>query len=142
MEDNSSRSDADNCFVCGTKNPIGLKIVFQYNDGQCVGEFTPQANHVGFDGVVHGGIIFSALDDVMANWLYLQGGRGFTAKCEIRYREPLPVGVTVRLTCELQQRKRQLLQLHSKAVRVDNDTVVAEADGRFMIAEEGNIAQS
>ena len=30
--------------------------------------------------------------DLMANWLFLQKGRGFTAKCEIRFRDPLPVG--------------------------------------------------
>ena len=141
MADIQARSDADHCFVCGTQNPIGLKIAFEYIDDKCIGEFTPGEHHVGFDGVTHGGIIFSALDDVMANWLYLQGGRGFTAKCEIRYRDPLPVGTTVKLECELVQKRRKLLQLHAKAVRTDTDVVVAESEGSFMIAEFGSIAQ-
>ena len=140
MSDIEARNDADNCFVCGSKNPIGLNIDFKFVDDQCVGEFTPGENHVGFDGVTHGGIIFSVLDDLMANWLFLQGGRGYTAKCEIRYREPLPVGTTVRLECDLVQKKRKLLQLRAKAIRTDTDAVVAETEGSFMISEFGAIA--
>lgn len=134
------RSDANNCFVCGPKNPIGLNIEFVFKDGQCSGEFTPGENHVGFDGVTHGGIIFSVLDDLMANWLYLQGGRGFTAKSEIRYREPLPVGVKVSLSCELTLKKRKLIQLHSRAIRCDTNNIVAESEGTFMISDHGAIA--
>ncbi|MGR8949168.1 MAG: PaaI family thioesterase [Gammaproteobacteria bacterium] len=139
MSETEPRTDANNCFVCGPQNPIGLNIKFEYKNGECHGQFTPQANHVGFDGVTHGGIIFSVLDDLMANWLYLQGGRGFTAKSEIRYREPLPVGKTVKLVCELKLKKRKLLQLHSRAVRADTHSIVAESEGTFMISELGAI---
>lgn len=142
MADIEARNDADNCFVCGSKNPIGLNIDFQFVDEKCLGEFTPGENHVGFDGVTHGGIIFSVLDDLMANWLYLQGGRGYTAKCEIRYREPLPVGTKVKLSCELVQKKRKLLQLRAKAVRADTGKTVAETEGSFMVSDHGAIAVS
>lgn len=134
-----ARGDADNCFVCGPNNPIGLKIPFVFEHGVCRGEFVPNANHVGFDGVTHGGIIFSALDDVMANWLFLQQARGFTAKCEIRYREPMPVGHKITLECRLKRRKGRLVQLESKALR-DNDTVIAEAEASFMIDDSGELS--
>ncbi|MDA0824071.1 MAG: PaaI family thioesterase [Proteobacteria bacterium] len=138
MSDNRARSDADHCFVCGTQNPIGLGIVFFMDAGVCRGEFCPSENHVGFDGITHGGIIFSVLDDLMANWLFLQKGRGFTAKCEIRYREPLLVGTKISVECQLRRRKGRLLQLVSKALREDG-LVVAEADASFMITEIGEI---
>ena len=140
MTDPEPRTDANNCFVCGSQNPIGLNIDFQFKDGRCVGEFVPEENHVGFDGVTHGGIIFSVLDDLMANWLYLQGGRGFTAKSEIRYREPLPIGTRIRLSCELKLKKRKLVQLQSTAIRCDTNKIVAESEGTFMISEQGAIA--
>lgn len=136
--DNTKRTDADNCFVCGTKNPIGLKIPFHFADGVCRGEFASNENHVGFDGITHGGIIFSVLDDLMANWLFLQQGRGFTAKCEIRYRDPLPVGEKISLECHLKKRKGRLLQLSASAKRED-DRLVAEADASFMIDDFGAI---
>lgn len=137
----AKRSDADHCFVCGTQNPIGLKIPFVFDNGVCRGEFTPTENHVGFDGVTHGGIIFSVLDDVMANWLFLQRGRGYTAKCEIRYRDPLPVGERIAVECRLTKRKGRLLQLASTAQRGDGK-LVAEAQASFMIDDFGMIPDS
>ena len=55
------------CFACGVDNPIGLRIRFRMKGGRCLGEFTPGANQVGYANTVHGGIIYAALDDVMAN---------------------------------------------------------------------------
>ncbi len=85
------------CFACGPDNPIGLRIKFELNDGICSGEFTAGENHVGYENTVHGGIIFSALDDVMANVLYLQNIKAHTARCEIRYRKALQVGQAIKL---------------------------------------------
>lgn len=135
---NGARTDADHCFVCGPKNPIGLRIPFVLDDGVCRGEFVPNVDHAGFDGVTHGGIIFSVLDDLMANWLYLQNGRGFTAKCDIRFRDPLPVGEKIAVECHLKRRKGRLLQLESKALGSDG-RVIAEAEASFMIDDSGDL---
>ena len=41
--------NANNCFVCGPDNPIGLKIKFTIDDDEvCRGRFTPKENHVGY----------------------------------------------------------------------------------------------
>ena len=40
-------------------------------------------------------IVFGLLDDVMANWLWLQGLQCFTARADIRYRSELAVGTLV-----------------------------------------------
>ncbi|MGH8595531.1 MAG: PaaI family thioesterase, partial [Gammaproteobacteria bacterium] len=100
-----ARNDADHCFVCGPRNPQGLQVAFSLHDGICRGRFTPAQHHAGFDQITHGGIIFSVLDDAMANWLFLQGARAFTAKCEIRYRRPLPVEIAMDVECRLKLRK-------------------------------------
>lgn len=76
---------ANSCFVCGPDNPIGLHLHFRLDDdGRRVADFSPTKDHVGYPGVVHGGIIYSALDDSMANWLYLRGARAYTAKSSVR----------------------------------------------------------
>ena len=107
--DSASRGPrpANECFVCGPDNPIGLHLVFRLEDGACVSEFTPGPNHVGYPGVVHGGMIYSALDDVMANWLYLRGARAYTARCEIRYREPAAPGERLLLAGRPTARRRK-----------------------------------
>lgn len=126
-------SRANRCFVCGPGNSIGLNVRFRLEDDVCKAEFTPGTNHVGYDKVTHGGILFSLLDDVMANWLWLQGEQCFTAKADIRYRAQLPVGKTVALEGRCQRRKGRLALMTGQAVRVDTGEVVAEANGRFMI---------
>ena len=98
MTSKSLAEAATMCFACGPDNPIGLQIKFQLEDGKCTGVFTPGETHVGYRNTVHGGIIYAALDDVMANVLYLQDMKAHTAKCEIRYRKALEVGQTINLT--------------------------------------------
>ena len=75
MTEIASRSDSNTCFICGPDNPDGLQVEFRMDGDLCKAEYTPPAKHCGYEGVTHGGIIFSLLDDVMANWLYLLANR-------------------------------------------------------------------
>ena len=127
------RDDGHNCFVCGPHNAIGLRVKFQLDGDVCRGEFTPGKDHCGYDGITHGGILFSLLDDVMANWLYLKGLRCFTAKCEIRYRNPLPVGCRVLLAGKSLKRKRNVVVMEGLASRADTAEVIAECQASFFI---------
>ena len=85
------------CFACGKDNPIGLHIDYAVDGDTCTAEFTPSENHLSWEDTVHGGIIYSALDDVTGNIPYQQGLVAHTARCEIRYRQPLRKGQTVLL---------------------------------------------
>ena len=127
-------SGSNQCFVCGPANPIGLGVVFHLDDEICRGVFTPKAEHMGYDQVTHGGIVFSLLDDVMANWVWLKGERCFTAKAEIRYRAELPVGTPIRLEGRCVKRKGRLVQMEGFLIRIADDFVVAKASGAFMVA--------
>ena len=129
-------SGSNHCFVCGPANPIGLGVTFVMDIDVCRGEFTPGPEHMGYDQVTHGGIVFSLLDDVMANWVWLQGERCFTAKPDIRYRAELPVGTPIRIEGRCIKRKGRLAQMEGKLIRKTDDFVVAEASGAFMIAVE------
>lgn len=127
------RSDANHCFVCGQGNPIGLQLHFRLEGDNCLAEFTPGPDHCGYDGVTHGGLIYSALDDVMANWLFLKGHRAYTAKCEIRYRDPLPVGTPVNLVGRCTRQRGRLAVLTGVMQRADTGDVVAETEASFML---------
>lgn len=120
------------CFACGKDNPIGLKIDFTVDGDTCTGEFTGNENHVGWQNTIHGGIVYSVLDDVTANVLYQQGRKAHTAKCEIRYRKPLLVGETVRLKGWIEKQKGRLIVLRGEARRLHDDVVVADCVASFM----------
>ena len=127
------RTDANHCFVCGPGNPIGLQLDFNIVDDICVADFTPLENHCGYDQVTHGGIVFSALDDVMANWLFLKGFKAFTAKCNIRYRDALPIGTKMKLEGHCVKQKSRLTQMKGTMTRADNGEIVAECEASFMM---------
>ena len=130
------RDDANRCFVCGPTNPVGLHLEFVLDGEVCRSEYTPEANHCGYDGVTHGGLIYSALDDVMANWMFLKGVRAYTARCDIRYKGALPVGTRTRLEGRCTRERGRLFQMQGTMVRVDANELVAECEASFMRAPE------
>jgi len=69
----------------------------------------------------------------MANWLFLKGFKAFTAKCELRYRDALPIGTKVRLEGHCLKQKARRTQMRGLLIRDDNDQVVAEAEASFMM---------
>ena len=122
------------CFACGPDNPIGLQIRFSLDEGRCSGTFVADENHVGYENTVHGGIIFSALDDVMANVLYLQNIKAHTARCEIRYRQALEVGQTIRLSGWIESERKRLIVLRGEARLAESDQLIADCEASFMKA--------
>ena len=133
MSRSEASTPAHNCFVCGPDNPIGLQLRFRLEDGACRAEFTPGENHEGYPGVVHGGMLFSALDDVMANWLYLQGARAYTARCDIRFRKSAEVGERLLLEGRHVETRGKVVRMEGFARREGDGQVVAESRGTFMV---------
>ncbi|MCY4199337.1 MAG: PaaI family thioesterase [Gammaproteobacteria bacterium] len=127
---------ANHCFVCGPNNPIGLKVKFRLeSEGEsqvCRAEFTPAIEHSGYDSMTHGGIIFSLLDDVMANYHFLQGQVVVTARMQIRYGASLPIGTPVALQARQVEAKGRLKIMQASACMVEGGQLVASAEGRFM----------
>lgn len=134
MQSDDLIEQAKHCFACGEDNPIGLKIAFAFDGDRCRAEFTPGEDHVGYANTIHGGIVFSCLDDVMGNILYYQKRKAHTAKCDIRYRQPLRIGQTIVLSGWIEQERGRLVQLQSEARRKDDNSLVASATASFILA--------
>ena len=62
------------CLVCGRQNPYGMKLdVFVVpENGLVFIEFTPRSYHVGYEGIVHGGLLTAVLDEAMT-WAVSKG---------------------------------------------------------------------
>jgi uncharacterized protein (TIGR00369 family) len=82
------------CFACGTDNPIGLNVQFYRSGDMVCSDITLQRNHEGWEGMAHGGIISTLLDEVMS-WTVLYFKRTFlvTRKMNMKYIKPIPLGV-------------------------------------------------
>jgi len=126
---------ANRCFVCGPGSPHGLRVTFRLDGDVCRAEFTPGPEQAGYDQVTHGGILFSLLDDVMANWLWLRGEQCFTARADIRYRAPVPLGTPLRLEGRQLKRRGRLAILAGQILHGETDRILVEATGSFMVLE-------
>ena len=133
------RTGAMRCFVCGPDNDSGLKLTFRLDGDVCRSEYVPGPDHIGYDNVVHGGLIFSALDDVMANLLFLKGQRAVTARCEIRFRRPAEPGKTLLLQSRIESEKGRRVELSAEAINESNSEVVAEATATFVLMESAGL---
>ena len=129
------RSAYDRCFGCGAQNPIGLHLdhFTETSDG-VEAPFTPGSNFNGFHGVVHGGVIATALDEISA-WsaIVSEGVFVITAKLDLRYRSEAKVGDTFVLEGTVTQRRGKRLLID--AVMRSGETITAESSGLFVVAD-------
>ena len=100
-----------NCFVCGVENPVGLHLTFyEQPDGEVTCDVTLPERYQGYPGIVHGGIVASMLDEI-AGRAAMQGNPErfmMTAKLQVRYRKPVPIGQPLRLVGWLSRRRGRL----------------------------------
>ena len=103
------------CFACGKDNPIGLKMEFTMDAEECVAYFTPRQEHQSYDGRMHGGLISVLLDEIMGHYLFVTEGRpAYTAKMELRYRQPVMIGETVKWVCRRLKQKGRLVEMQGQ----------------------------
>lgn len=118
------------CFVCGDKNPIGLKIDFHYEEGKAKACFTPAEEYEGYRDILHGGILAAVLDEVMVKAVLAEGIPALTSRMDVRYRLPAVIGEELFLEGWITEAKSRLIMTAGKVSRKDG-IIVAEAGGTY-----------
>jgi len=127
--------DARHCFVCGPDNPIGLKLRF-FPAGEGIrAEFTPSELHVGYEGLIHGGILAALIDDALANVWFLRGQEAVTAKIEVRFRREVRPGDRLVVSAAETGRKAGLRIARAEITRADGEIVV-DGTGYVSVKED------
>jgi len=123
--------DASWCFACGPQNPIGLHLRFEEEGDGLRAEFVPGPEYQGYAGVLHGGIVVTALDEAMANLLHLRGQESLTGRLVVRFRRETPVGQRLVVTARVTGERRRVYTAEAALALVDG-TRLAEARGSFV----------
>ncbi len=85
----------DTCFVCGKKNPIGLRLCLYVENGQVKAEFRPREELCGFSGILHGGIVSCVVDEGLWWSSAVASGRLVVTKdLRVNYIRPLTLRKT------------------------------------------------
>jgi uncharacterized protein (TIGR00369 family) len=127
----SRLEDDRRCFACGPDNELGLRLQFEYGKNTARCTVTIPAHMGGWTGMLHGGIVATLLDEVMAHAAIAAGVRAVTAKLEIRFRKPAPTGKPLVAEGSVQQRRGKVFD--GEAVLSDGaGTIYAEGRSRFV----------
>lgn len=126
--------DYGKCFACGEKNPIGLKLKFEFEGERYVARFTPGEEHQGYDDIVHGGIISTLLDEAMAKLVYEKGFMAVTGELKVRFRKAARVGELLVVSGWIVSEGRRALDCAAE-IRDNKGGLIAEAAGRMIIVK-------
>ena len=121
------------CFCCGEANAAGLRLQLE-TDGSIVQTcFQFKREHTGFKGVVHGGLVATVLDEVMAWACAVGAGRfAFSAELTVRFPKSVAPGVTLVATAGLVANRRNKI-FETKSTLCDSSgAVLAEATGKYL----------
>ena len=124
--------DNQKCFVCGKKNPVGLAVDFHIDAEKrsISARFTPSDTHQGFEGIVHGGILSSLLDEAMAKLAFSLGIQAVTAEMTTKFKAPASPGEELCVSGRITRENRKLIQAEAKIER--GLVVIAEATGKLV----------
>lgn len=135
MGPDNATPGANYCFGCGPLNPHGLHLKLQENDGVWEGSFVPRDYHCGWPGVVHGGVLSTALDEVMSYVAYGKGLVAVTARLTVEFKHPCGPGKPLLIRAWPVKVSRRVIETQAD-IRLEDGTVAATATGKFLVLSE------
>jgi uncharacterized protein (TIGR00369 family) len=131
--------DVNACFACGKLNEHGLKLDIRPTASGVEVNFAFAERFQGWQGVVHGGLIATILDELMA-WACKTSARAaVTAEMTVRFRRPLRTGQSFRGEGRVIADRGRLLFCESRLLDPDSGTI-AEATGKMMVQESSQVS--
>lgn len=125
-----------NCFACGELNDAGLHLKLHLHQDRCWTETTMTARYEGWEGIVHGGIIGTILDEIMGWSLVARDSWGVTARMSVQYKRPVRVGMTVRAEGWVAEARGRIQKTASRLVDAATGEVLATAEATYVAAPE------
>lgn len=130
------RGDYAECFACGAANPIGLHLDgFRVVGDEVVVDWEPRPEFRGFEATLHGGVVATALDEIMA-WaaIFFEGVLAVTATLDLRFRAPAPPGTAFTIAGRVDDRSGSRLRMSGELRRATG--IYAEATGLYLVRRE------
>ena len=130
-------SDDNHCFVCGELNLSGLRVrpVIDAANRSASCSLAIPKEFQGWEGIVHGGILATLLDETCA---YAAKGlveHVVTAEITVSYKKPVPLATELRVTATVVSQRRKIIEVKGQ-IEIGGE-IYAEASARmFVVARE------
>ncbi|MFL5726268.1 MAG: PaaI family thioesterase [Chloroflexota bacterium] len=129
------------CFACGTLNETGMRLDLHVERGRSWVELTLEPRFQGWDGIAHGGILCTMLDEVMAWALVGEDNWGLTARLNVDFKRTVEVGQALRADGWITRSRRRVIDTAGHVVDARTGAVLATATGVYLAADERRKAE-
>ena len=129
------------CFACGTLNETGMRLDLHVERGRSWVELTLEPRFQGWDGIAHGGILCTILDEVMAWALVGEDNWGLTARLNVDFKRTVEVGQALRAEGWITRSRRRVVDTAGHVVDARTGAVLATATGVYLAADERRKAE-
>lgn len=133
-------------WVHGLRNETGLHLQYElvddtdaYASVRVATTWTPGDDHVGFPGLVHGGLLAAVLDDAMGRSTAIFKKWVVTGRMNVRYRSGANVGEELRIEAWITRMSKRLMT--AQAAITSHKGLVAEADATYLPVPDQMMAE-
>jgi uncharacterized protein (TIGR00369 family) len=129
------------CFGCSKTNMYGLKLRFWFSEQGCFTKCTIPDHFCGIDGLVHGGILATLMDEV-GEWSIISrlGLFGITREISIRYLKPVPTNTELLVEGQIVSHDDRNGVLRG-TIRSADGTLLAESESKWIFPGLSTIAK-
>lgn len=121
------------CFGCGGANQRGMQLTFEQDDAarRIRGTFKIAPEYQGGPGFVHGGIVATLLDEVMAKVSRFEKDYAMTGALNVEYLRPVPVGEEI-IVEGWETGREGRIRTRQGEIRNSAGKILARGTGRFV----------
>ena len=126
-------SDDRYCFACGPLNPIGLHMEVSFRDNMASSRLTLERQFQGWNDIVHGGVVATILDEIMAHAVIHYVGPAVTTSLQITYRAPLHVGEELQAVGYVVEQKSRAVAAEAEIRLTNSKQLIAKGESKFIL---------
>jgi uncharacterized protein (TIGR00369 family) len=127
------------CFACGELNEQGLHLAIHTSPNGSWTETILEPRFQGWEAVAHGGIVCTLLDEVMAWAVIGRGTWGVTARLNVTFRRPIPVGRAIRAEGWVVDEHRRAHRAEGRVLDAATGEVLASGESTFVAVPPGEV---
>ena len=122
------------CFGCSQKNPYGLKMRFYADDDALFSWLSVPPHLCGWDGIVHGGVLSTMLDEIMGcSAIYSLRRIVMTKTMTVDFFKPVYIEDKLRVEGRVIEQTSEREAILEAKIYKEDDVLCAQTRGTFAI---------
>ena len=114
-------------------NPIGLRMEVSFHDNKAYSRLSLKREFQGWSDIVHGGVMATILDEIMAHAVLHYVGQAVTTSLQVTYRAPLKVGEEFEAIGYVAEQKSRVTVAKAEIRTPGSKKILARGESKFVL---------